>query len=550
MKAIVYLLSILSLSLVSQTQVFQWVKGFGGSGFDHGYAITTDPSGNIYLVGNFSDTCDFDPGPGVYTLTAASSQMFVAKYSSTGSLWWSRQIVSVDGYTRARDVSCISGILKITGIFSGTADFDPGAGNYTLTSVTTNTGTGNDCFLLQLDTAGYFISVNNIGVPDDYEIECCIAVNNSGAGFTAQTSGPSTNQETIIIRDLDGTPTSTISPVTSTDNITFGGIATDNTGNRIVSGSFRGKAAFATNTLTSFGGTYDIFIAMFSPTGSLVWVKKIGSNFDDTGAKVASDGLNIYATGYYGGTVDFDPGPASYSLSTLTNDAFLLKLNGNGNFLLARSLQSDPGSVSYGYGIETDAQGNIYLNGSFYGSVDLDPSPIQNVYTNYDAAFFVSKYNSSGNLLWNQLAVSPFSLYCVDVAADSNNGIYTTGWFSGMADFNNSSVSQTITTSSNTDRDVFILKLNNIIGIKEFEKENNVFGFYPNPCNDLVFVEGIEEGKISLLTVTGQELIARDISIGSKISLDLKNFSAGIYLLMFKNKETGEITAEHFIRQN
>jgi hypothetical protein len=59
---------------------FVWAKKMGGPEIDLGAAITHDVDGNIYVTGGFRNTADFDPGPGIYNMTAAgNTDVFVVK---------------------------------------------------------------------------------------------------------------------------------------------------------------------------------------------------------------------------------------------------------------------------------------------------------------------------------------------------------------------------------------------------------------------------------------------------------------------------------------
>src|SRR5262245_48036 len=62
----------------------------GGPLPDEGRSMLRDSAGNLYVAGYFSGTVDFDPGAGSFTLSAfgSTTDIFVAKYSSTGSFIW------------------------------------------------------------------------------------------------------------------------------------------------------------------------------------------------------------------------------------------------------------------------------------------------------------------------------------------------------------------------------------------------------------------------------------------------------------------------------
>src|SRR5436190_593073 len=82
------------IGISSQAQPnFQWATQFSGAGNDLGTAVATDAAGNVYLTGTFQNTVDFDPGVGVYTLAAQSSQdIFISKLDAGGNFVWAKQI--------------------------------------------------------------------------------------------------------------------------------------------------------------------------------------------------------------------------------------------------------------------------------------------------------------------------------------------------------------------------------------------------------------------------------------------------------------------------
>src|SRR5690242_18634734 len=63
--------------------VLSWLGQIGGAGYDWASnRQAMDSAGNVYLIGGFSQTVDFDPGPGTANLTAAGGgDAFVAKYT-------------------------------------------------------------------------------------------------------------------------------------------------------------------------------------------------------------------------------------------------------------------------------------------------------------------------------------------------------------------------------------------------------------------------------------------------------------------------------------
>ncbi|MCB0855701.1 MAG: hypothetical protein KDD63_25940, partial [Bacteroidetes bacterium] len=109
---------------------------------------------------------------------------------------------------------------------------------------------------------------------------------------------------------------------------------------------------------------------------------------------------NYYLTGFFQGTVDFDPSGTTQNLTSSGNgDIFLAKYDPLGNYLWAISMGSS--EFDEGKSIALDNNGNIYLAGRFRQTVDFDPSANTNSLTsNGDSDGFVAKYNSAGDFEW------------------------------------------------------------------------------------------------------------------------------------------------------
>ena len=124
---------------------FLWARKFGSSGFDFGTSIATDSEGNVYTTGSFQGTIDFDPGAGTFNLTSIEGNLFVSKLDSQGNFEWAQNFGGF-GFNRGNSLATDSvGNVYTTGSFQGTADFDPGAGTFNLTSAG-----GEDIFISKL----------------------------------------------------------------------------------------------------------------------------------------------------------------------------------------------------------------------------------------------------------------------------------------------------------------------------------------------------------------------------------------------------------------
>ncbi len=162
MKILIFSILILlsSQKVYPQLVNFNWAKQMGGASIETGYAITTDASGNVYTIGNFAGTVDFDPGPGSFNLTATSNaDVFVSKLDSAGNFIWVKQMEGSDyafGISIALDAQRN---IYITGGFAGGVDFDPSPAIFALSVI------GRiDVFIAKLDAIGNFIWAKQMGV--------------------------------------------------------------------------------------------------------------------------------------------------------------------------------------------------------------------------------------------------------------------------------------------------------------------------------------------------------------------------------------------------
>lgn len=253
-----------------------WAIGLGGIGYDTGYGLGLDSSGNPYVVGSFSNLVNFGATP----LTSTGlSDIFVTKLSaSTGSVTWATQMGGSDydeGYAIALDSS---NNVFVTGYFNQTATF----GGFSLTS----TG-GDDAFVAKLSNTGTVTWVRGLG----------------GSGY---------------------------------DNAYA--LAVDSSGNVYVTGSFYhqlrlnipGASSPYTLTGTPTANAYDMFFARFNSNGDLAWARDLGgSDSWNAGFGVWVDSsAATYLTGQFSGTVNFDPGPVGKNLTSPAGTSFFLsKIN-------------------------------------------------------------------------------------------------------------------------------------------------------------------------------------------------------------------------------
>lgn len=380
----------------------------GSPDFDRGNAVTTDAAGDIYVTGHFRGEADFDPGPGETVLRpVGGDDAFVAKYTPDGRLLWARRV----GGRYADEAEAIGvdglGNVYVGGLFQDTVDFDPGVGEYPLTSQFL------DAFVLKLDSEGDFVWAKSF----------------TGSGYAYAR-----------------------------------GLAVRDNGEVYFTGTFSGVTDFdpgaGSYPLTNAGGQ-DVFVAKLSGDGQFRWAKRIGnySNYDNaTGVAVDGEG-DVYLTGVFDGTLDMDPSDAYRSLHSHDRDGYLLKLDGEGNYLWSQQLASGLWYADEASGVAVDAAGNAYVTGTFSYNATIGAgtnNPLQLTGDSYN--MYVLKFDGAGTPVWGRNAGTGGRLIPNDISVDDAGNVALTGQFLFTADFDPGAADYSLSSAGSAD--VFVSQLN------------------------------------------------------------------------------------------
>ncbi|MBP0904061.1 T9SS type A sorting domain-containing protein [Mariniflexile gromovii] len=179
----------------------------------------------------------------------------------------------------------------------------------------------------------------------------------------------------------------------------------------------------------------DIFVSKINKNGELIWAKSIGGTANDAGRDISTDADgNVYITGTFVETVDFDPGAGVFQLTSLSQtDIFILKLDKYGNFIWAKSFEGD--DIEQTVGIELDYLGNIYIAGDFNSTTDFDPSASDfHMTPKNNSEGFLVKLSRNGDFIWAKQYGGPGIVTAMKVL--SNGDTYISGLFDENADFN------------------------------------------------------------------------------------------------------------------
>lgn len=301
---------------------FGWVKTFGGTGDVDSYGIERDSSGNLFAVGTFGGTVDLDPGAGTYSATSMGDlDAWAMSLGSGGAFRWGAA-TGGPGEDRGVDVGLDNlGDVYVIGDFTGTADFDPGAGTLSMTS-----NGYEDVFYWKLSNAGSVVWAKQVG-------------------------GPATERA--------------------------GGLFVDPTGNFYTTGYFWGDVDFDPNAgsypLTPVGGN-DAFVSKLNSAGIMGWAQKLGGGANDQGIAIASDGAgSVFVTGAFQGTADFNPGAGVANLTSAGGDDIFIARLTDASGAYAWAGRMGGAGNDYPFAILGSPDLSLFVTGSFQGTADFDP---------------------------------------------------------------------------------------------------------------------------------------------------------------------------------
>ncbi len=276
-------------------------------------------------------------------------------------------------------------------------------------------------------------AISGTGNDFAYDVDC--NVSNESLIVGRQFSTTSSSNDIFLSTIAEAGNTLQIDVFGGSNNEYATGVVFDGNSNEAyIIGQFDGTFTAGTTTLTS-SGLNDVFIMKYDYMNGVQWLKSIGGTLDDIPTDVTIDNLgNIYVSGYFEGTVDFDPGIGTSAHTTNGQaDGFVLKLDPMGNYLYSKTFGSPQND--YCATVATDNNGNVFLGGRYWGTMDFDPGL---GVTNYTSAggwdIFTIKLTSSGTFDFGFRIGSTGDEYVNEFAFDGTD-ILATGYFEGTVDF-------------------------------------------------------------------------------------------------------------------
>jgi len=391
-----------------------WTRQAGTTAFDQANAVVTDPTGDVFAVGNTQGGLDGNTLGGLY-------DTFAVKYSPSGGKLWTRQLSGAAGDLTLGNGAAAdaAGNLYVVGSTFGTFDLNVNAGS-------------SDAFVVKFDAAGTRQWSRLLGTAAG-ETAAAAATDASGNLYVVGWTGGNLDGnvtaglDDLFVAKLDGAGTKLWTrQLGSIEYDQAKAVAVDGAGNVYVAGQTFG--GIDGNLHVGATTTVDGFLVKYDAAGTKLWTRQFGTAADDWTYGVAADGAgNAYVVGRTQGGLD---GNVNADPSGLTSDAFLVKYDATG--VKQWTKQFGSATADSASDVATDAAGNLFVSGATSGALEAGST------NSTGNNLFVARFDAAGTLIWlhQRGAGAATSDGAASVTVDAFGGVFAAGLTNGGLDGN------------------------------------------------------------------------------------------------------------------
>ncbi|MBO9699347.1 MAG: gliding motility-associated C-terminal domain-containing protein [Sporocytophaga sp.] len=401
MKSRFFLIILLLLTITglkAQHSKFDWgfsiYEGQGLLQQTNDFVLDTD--GSIIATGYYTGSgLDFDPdNTNKFLVGRGEKDIFVAKYNQDGKLIWAFGIGSSQD-DEGKSI-CIDkeGNIYVTGYFQGSnIDVDPGEGIHSLfgefnikqTFVAKYKGTDGSLIWSGVVKS----SSDNMGIGISYE---------ESGNITLTGNWISKNQLNQIDLDLNS------------------------------KGYYKQSRGQTSSFISMYSGT----------TGEIKWGGVItGFNAEcEITAHTSDSKGNIYTTGYFSQSVDFDINETVNDQKSNYGSVFLAKFSQTGTLEWINTFQNNfSDKTNMIHDLCIDNSGYITITGSLETQTDIDPSFVtNNISPKSSCNILLAQFDALGTYRWSLVIGSGAVTRGLNVTASSSGTIYLAGVFQNRLD--------------------------------------------------------------------------------------------------------------------
>lgn len=436
-------------------------------------SIKHDSLNNAYMQGVFTGSIDFAPGTDEDIITSNSlSDVYLTKLNADGSYAWTKAILALPDQAVSADNMSIDqqDNIYIMGFLQGTADFDPESGTDIKTS---NSNNNYDIFITKINADGSYgwtrtFQVNTAraqysGFGMALDSQNNFYMNGTLHGTADFDPGPGIDNQTsngsAFLTKINADGSYGWTRITQGNNGSAQGIeiAIDSQDNIVTGGNFTktesvGETDFDPGPGTDVRPESGAFVSKFSPDGTYIWTRTAQAIATQQGVsfhqlqRISIDALNnIYFTGYFSGTVDFDQS-ANTDVKVSRHNTHITKINTDGSYGWTKVYQllddNIPGAINHadGWDITFDIQNNVYWSNTWVGRINFNPDGSgdirQGTGSPSQLAYAITSLSNSGNYLWTVVTGNGENNNPNYLSIGSNNQLYMLTTMQGQMNFN------------------------------------------------------------------------------------------------------------------
>ena len=455
-----------------QIQEVQWSDAIGGDLYEQSNRISSDPQGNVFLVGYFQDSLLGNSSGGF-------EDGFIVKYNELGQRQWIQSFGSTDVDRMSSIAISATGSIYVCGEFKGQLN----SPSDTITAIDQL-----DAYVAKFDANGQCVWLKRIG-GFDFDSANDLVVTPTGhiyvGGYFEQDLSigsltiPSNGLRDGFIVKLD-----TNGQEIWMDHIGGSGfdeivsLSLANSDSIVVAGNFRDAINYQ-GTVYLGWGNYDMFVAKFSASGQMNHLSVFGGFGADYLKDVVVDpNGKMYATGWFSNEL-FVQGNTIFG--NMEEDGFLMAFKNNGSFDWLYSLAGD--FDERGIALSISPNSNIYLTGTVDSLLVIEGDTLVNRHFNRPTNVMVASFSSSGQYQWSTSFGSPFIDFPTDVHLIEDRLVVTGGFY----DFFNYD-QDSLFAVGQYDIFTYSFKIDTLLSIKRMDPSDRIYSLYPNPFNDHLYV--------------------------------------------------------------
>lgn len=367
-----------------------WVVRIGGGDYDFVQKVVAGNEGSIFLCGYFYGTTQI--GPDTYT-SMGSQDLFVARFDQQGNQEWSAHA----GGLMADYISSIAlgleGEVLAAGYFYG----EMAIGDTLLLATA-----GSDVFIGRYDQDGSFVDAMVLGGSSSDQVRS-VSSDPFGNAFISGSfyDDVTIGDTTLVTEDPVGVYFAKLEPDFSLawarqlDGTSLSAEAYstfDHDGNIYLAGNFSGEITFSDKPFVAGEFNQDIYVARYSGFGELIWARHGHSDGSDQVTGLGIDPSdNLYITGHYLDTIQFDDLTLLYTLCCGSREVFAVNYATDGAVVWGQQVSGARANIQ---AMSVSDNGRLFMSGLYTEDLFLGPYTLSYFegFRNYYTAIYTDIY--------------------------------------------------------------------------------------------------------------------------------------------------------------